>query len=293
MTIDRCQKLRKAIDRTLAEIDTVLACPVEDHDTYRAGIASVKQRLLAPAFLGGAPDAPVLSFPVVSVVLPTYNRSGPLGNAVASVQAQSFRNWELLIVDDGSTDGTAKAVDRFLADRRIKYFHRHHAGHAAARNYGLGRSAGPLIAYIDSDNLWYPHFLETAVAVFRACRDIDCVYGALVSHAHLPAPRTILFDAFDRERLLAGNFIDLNTLVHRRTLIEVCGMFDEKLDRLVDWDLLLRFTRHKPAYRIPVLAAQYRTLDDQRVTLTRPLGPNDVAIRRKWTPDRVGDQVAE
>jgi hypothetical protein len=138
------------------------------------------------------------------------------------------------------------------------------------------------VAYLDSDNLWYPNFLAAAVTVLRAYPDCDCIYGALVSKEHVEPPRTILFERFDRGRLLRENYVDLNTLVHRRTLTETHGGFDESLDRLVDWDLLLRFTQDKPARRVPVLAAHYRIVDDLRVSVTRPHAPNFEAIRRKW-----------
>jgi len=215
-------------------------------------------------------------------VLPTRNRAGSIGEAIASIQAQSFKNWELIVVDDGSLDNTSEVVDAFSADRRIRHFYQGHSGHSAARNFGLRLSASPLIAYIDSDNLWYPQFLDAAVAALAAFQDVDCVYGALVRDAHHEPSRPILFDSFDWDRLLCGNYVDLNTVVHRRSLIEAYGGFDEGLDRLVDWDLLLRFTRHKPARRIPVLAAQYRIIDDQRVSDTRLFEPNYIAIRNKW-----------
>jgi hypothetical protein len=142
-------------------------------------------------------------------------------------------------------------------------------------------SRGALTAYIDSDNVWYPHFLDAVVVAVAALPEVDCVYDALVTKAH-PNSKGILFDDFDRVRLLLGNFIDLNTVVHRRSLTEIYGGFDEALDRLVDWDLLLRFTQDKPAQRVPVLAAHYRVVDDRRVSVTRPFEPNHSAIRRKW-----------
>ena len=287
--------MRREIQALLAEIDTELAGLVRGQSDFEARAEQVKQRLTAPVFLVGAANHPDLPVPVVSVVLPTRDRAASIGDAIESVQAQSFANWELIIVDDGSRDRTSDVVAAFLPDRRIRYVVQDASGHAAARNRAVRLSRGALVAYIDSDNLWYPHFLDAAVAALAALPEVDCVYGALVTDAHPQVPRTILFEAFDWDRLLRANCIDLNTVVHRRSLTETYGGFDEGLDRLVDWDLLLRMTREKPAFRLPVLAAHYRVVDDQRVSVTCPFQPNYDAIQRKWsvsTEHRVGEAGA-
>jgi glycosyltransferase involved in cell wall biosynthesis len=275
--------LRREIETLLAEVDSELAGLVRGQSGFEARAEQIKHRLIAPAFLPRGVGRRDLTSPAVSIVLPTRDRAGFIGDAIASVQAQSFTDWELIIVDDGSLDATSVVVTAFLTDRRVRYITQDRSGHAAARNSGLRLSRGALIAYLDSDNLWYPHFLDAAVAVLAALPEVDCVYGALATEAHPQALRTILFDAFDRDRLLRANFIDLNTVVHRWLLTERYGGFDEALNRLVDWDLLLRITQEKPAFRVPVLAAQYRAVDDQRVSVTCSFESNYDAIRRKWS----------
>jgi glycosyltransferase involved in cell wall biosynthesis len=259
-------------------------------------LRKVSRLVEAPPFIAelgteGRPFSPTASgstvsaSPAVSVILPTRNRATIVGEAIASVQAQTFRDWELLVVDDGSTDDTAEVLRSFRFDTRIRCLAQDFAGHAVARNRGLGEAHGELVAYLDSDNLWYPNFLAAAVAALACHHATDCVYGVLVSDAHPAQSRrgtSVLFQDFDRQRLLKSNFIDINTVVHRRLLVDVYGGFDETLDRLVDWDLLLRYTQHKPPRRVPVLAARYRIVDDQRVTATRSLERNLSAIRRKW-----------
>jgi hypothetical protein len=288
--------MRREIQALLAEVDAELADLVRGEKDFEARAEQVKLRLTAPAFLIGAADHPDLAAPVVSVVLPTRDRAASIGDAIKSVQAQSFADWELIIVDDGSRDRTSDVIAEFLTDRRIRYVVQEASGHAAARNRALRLSHGALIAYIDSDNLWYPHFLDVAIVALAALPEVDCVYGALVTEAHPQAPRTILFDAFDWDRLLRANYIDLNAVVHRESLMETYGGFDEGLNRLVDWDLLLRMTREKPASRVPVLAAHYRVVDDKRVSVTCPFESNYEAIQRKWsasTDDRTGQAGAE
>lgn len=253
----------------------------------RRRMAALRQRMIEPAFLARAETNATQPSPAVSIVLPTFNRARFVGEAIASVQAQSFSDWELLVIDDGSRDQTSKLAAKYFADSRIRFVWQEHAGQSAARNHALKLARGPIVAYLDSDNVWFPHFLKAVVSVLHASPGADCIYGALSSDVHLEPPRTILFERFDRALLLQRNFIDLNTLVHRRSLIDIHGGFDEALDRLVDWDFVLRLTRDKAAFRLPVLAAQYRIVDDQRVTATRPFEPNYQAIMRKWHAGRM------
>jgi Glycosyl transferase family 2 len=219
-----------------------------------------------------------LSSPIVSVIMPTWNRAGIVGDAIRSVQAQYFADWELIVIDDGSSDETENVLASFAGDARIRYVKRSHAGPCIARNYGLSIARGSLVAYLDSDNLWYPGFLAAAVRVFVSRPDVDCAYGALISDVHKVR---ILFEPFDRERLLAANFIDMSTFIHRRSLIERFGDFDAKTSGVEDWDLVLRYTVHAPAYRIPVAAARYRVMDGLRVTDVLD-AESPATIRRKW-----------
>jgi glycosyltransferase involved in cell wall biosynthesis len=167
-----------------------------------------------------------------------------------------------------------------LSDSRIRYIRLPHLGQCNARNHAQSVAAGSLVAYLDSDNLWYPAFLAAAVATFAARSDVDCAYGAMIMDAH--SWRRILFEPFDRERLLAGNYIDVSTFVHRRSMIDRFGGFDQELSPLEDWDLILRYTAHAPAYPLPVPAVRYRVMDDKRVSSTQPGDVVFKRIRSKW-----------
>jgi hypothetical protein len=232
-----------------------------------------------PAIAARGTRAPLPS-PAVSIIMPTWNRGGIVGAAIRSVQAQTFTDWELIVLDDGSADHTSDAVASFLPDPRIRYVRLPHAGQCVARNHGLGIANGALIAYLDSDNLWYPRFLAVAVAVFEHGPDIDCAYGALVTDTH---GARIMLEPFDRDRLLAGNFIDMSTFVHRRQLVARFGGFDARTSPLEDWDLVLRYTNHAPACRLPVLAVRYREMDDIRVSDTQARHLPTETIRGKWS----------
>lgn len=226
-------------------------------------------------------DAHVDSGPVVSVILPTRNRAHVIAAAVTSVQAQRYPHWELIIIDDGSTDATAESLAPFLRDKRIRVVRQPPLGAAAARNHGLKLARGSVIAYLDSDNVWYPAFLAAAVAAFRN-PDVEVAYGALISKSHGLDGTRILYKPFDRTALLDNNFIDINTLVHRRELVDRYGGFDERLDRLMDWDLVLRYTADRAATMLPVLAALYGGDEPDRITTTAPAGSNLFVIRNKW-----------
>lgn|SRR4051812_29872701 len=217
--------------------------------------------------------------PAVSVILPTWNRAAFVGDAIRSVQAQSFADWELLVLDDGSTDDTASVMAGFAVDQRIRFEALPHAGQCVARNHGQAVARGAIIAYIDSDNLWYPGFLAAVVALLHARPDIDCTYGAMVSDIHQPR---LVFEPFDRNLLLKGNFIDTSTFAHRRSLTERYGGFDSKASPVEDWDLVLRYTEHAPAFALPVPAVRYRSVDDQRVSDTQTKDQPIRHVQSRW-----------
>jgi len=187
---------------------------------------------------------------LVSVVLPTYNRRQSLGRAIQSVLQQTYARLELLVVDDGSTDGTEQLVHG-LGDARISYLrHENNRGGSAARNTGLGAARGELIAFQDSDDEWLAHKLERQVAFLVSAGErtgaVYCPYrrdlldGSSETHPRDPgsAPRGDIHRA-----LLHANFIGTPTIVARRPCYESVGGFDEALRRFQDWDWMIRVSR--------------------------------------------------
>jgi glycosyltransferase involved in cell wall biosynthesis len=270
-----------------AALSSANAAAARERDELQKRNALI-ERLLTGTSSARPPGAALavaqLAKPCVAVILPTHNRARFVTEAIASVQRQSFQDWELIVVDDGSMDGTDSAVAPFLDDRRITYLRQEKSNPSAARNRGVRESSAPFIAYLDSDNVWYPDFLACAVDCLATESEVDLVYGALVSDHHNLTQRCILWERFDRDRLLSENFMDTNVLVHRRTLVNRFGGWDPSLDRLSDWDLVLRYTSEKPARPLGVLAAYYRVCDRQRVTDVVPIGPSYVEVARKWFP---------
>ena len=118
--------------------------------------------------------------PAVTIILPTYNRERFLPDAFACIAAQALTDWELVVVDDGSTDQTREIVEGFAppAGQAVRYLRQANAGAYAARNTGLDHASGRYVAFFDSDDLWLPHHLERCVSALEAHPDVDWVYAA-------------------------------------------------------------------------------------------------------------------
>ncbi|MCR2818076.1 glycosyltransferase [Microbacterium sp. zg.Y1090] len=218
--------------------------------------------------------------PMVSIICATWNRGPAIRNMIDAVRAQSWQNWELIIVDDGSWDDTAAVVTGAAAtDPRIRLVEREHAGVSAARNAGIAAANGTYVAFIDSDNAWEPHFLTDMIVAMEADGD-DAAFATIeVDHGRLRAFRQT---QPDRASLAIANTIDLNTLVVKRSVIEAVGGFDTSLRRAVDYDLILRIADETPIRHIPTVGAVYDNSDSStdRISATEALGWNNVVRLR-------------
>jgi len=187
--------------------------------------------------------------PLVSIIIPTYNRSSLLKRALLSVLNQSYENIELIIVDDASTDDTKRKVDA-ISDTKIRYIrHENQMGAAVARNTGIKSSSGDFIAFQDSDDEWLVQKLEKQMAIFKdEGKDVGVVFTSFLrvednQATYIPQKRehssgNIL------EPLLNGNFIALPSFVTRRECLEKVGFFDEQLPRFQDWELFIRLAKY-------------------------------------------------
>ncbi|PVE21373.1 hypothetical protein DC522_26885 [Microvirga sp. KLBC 81] len=193
--------------------------------------------------------------PLISIVLPTRNRRDYVTNAIRSVLAQTYSNWELIVVDDGSTDGTFDMLAAEYSDARIKLIREEPKGVSAARNTALRNAQGSYIAYIDSDNVWKPEFLAFALTHLVRTKADLCYAGLeIIGDTGLLGSR---LKDFDYDELSRENFIDLNIIMHTRDLYDTYGGFDESLQRMVDWDLLLRYTKTSKVVSAPFIGAEY------------------------------------
>lgn len=211
------------------------------------------------------PDPP----PLVSVIVPTKDRAALLPAALDSVLAQTYPHWQLVVVDDGSTDGTAELLERYAQDPRVEVVHHAEArGVAAARNAGLARAEGHYVAYLDSDNTWYPDFLELMVrAMHRDGHRVAYAMSALVEEGG-EGRRLYRGMPYHRQALEERNYIDCIVLLHERSLVETVGGFDETLRRNVDWDLFLRMARESDFGFVPVVATEYDVWETRNERIT-------------------------
>lgn len=208
---------------------------------------------------------------LISVVMPAWNRSDRIAVAIRSVLAQSHRHFELLIVDDGSTDGTAEIAAAFTSDPRVRVIKGEHGGVSAARNLGLEAATGEIIAYLDSDNSWKSWFLD-AMALFMTSQGLETAYCGIALRDELNQLTGYRGDDFDWDACLAENYVDLNAFCHRRALVARHGQFDTNLRRMVDWDLILRYTKGRTVGYAPFVGCEYHDAksDGGRITVSQP-----------------------
>ncbi|WLD12407.1 glycosyltransferase [Planctellipticum variicoloris] len=128
-----------------------------------------------------------MNTPAVSIILPTYNRAKFLPEAIGAIRGQLFTDWELIVVDDGSTDETAELLPKLIErmPQQYRYIRQENQGAYAARNTGLDHVSGRYVAFYDSDDLWLPHHLQKCVTALEQSPDIGWVYSAsrIVDHA--------------------------------------------------------------------------------------------------------------
>jgi glycosyltransferase involved in cell wall biosynthesis len=200
----------------------------------------------------------------VSVVLATYNQARWLAGAIATVQAQTFTDWELLIADDGSTDDTA-AIIGHAADPRIHLLPGPHAERCVARNRALAAARGELVAFLDTDDRWHPEKLGRQVAALAARPEAALCYtvARFVDVEDRPLPIRKPPTARDGDvfpALVRGNLIILASVLARRAAVLEAGGFDESLPvcGCEDWDLWLRLARRRPVVVVDEELTRYR-----------------------------------
>ncbi|MFL6255483.1 MAG: glycosyltransferase family 2 protein [Pyrinomonadaceae bacterium] len=191
---------------------------------------------------------------LVSVIMPAYNSGRYLAESVRSVQAQTFGGWELIIVDDGSTDDTAAVAQSLVdADPRVRYVARPNGGQGAARNTGLGTARGRLVAFLDSDDLWLPEKLAAQLAVLEET-GADLVYtdGYIFSDdgAEWPDEQFLIVPGERRgvemfRTLFASNRIATLSVLVKREALDAVGLFDEEraYQNCEDYDLWMRLAK--------------------------------------------------
>jgi glycosyltransferase involved in cell wall biosynthesis len=215
--------------------------------------------------------------PLVSIIMPSFNTVAYIGEAIDSVISQDYPNKEIIIVDDGSTDGTVDVV-RGYGDR-VRLLHTQRGGPAVARNAGIAAASGKYIAFNDSDDVWLPGRLRIQVADLEVHPDVGVNYVDIIwwfrdsdgqfRIPHLPQPN--LDDTGDTvaridpehsgwiyHNLLFDSLMSTITVLLRRSLIDEIGPFDESLKRGEDYDMWLRASRVTQVRKLVYPGALYR-----------------------------------
>lgn len=231
----------------------------------------------------------------VSIIMPTFNRRNVISLAINSVFNQSFKNFELIIIDDGSDDGTDEFLQQkygeYINSNKLKYFKLNHNGVCATRNFGLHEAKGNMFAYLDSDNQWNFKYLETMLKELDSNEDYNCAYCGVNVDNRFSNHKYVLSREFNRKKLVKGNFIDLNSFIHDRILYDIKGGFDENLTRLVDWDLIIRYTENNPPLYIKKNLVNY-FIDEKynNISLVEPLDDNTEKIHKKYWRELYSDE---
>lgn len=185
--------------------------------------------------------------PLVSVVIATYNCAEYLGQAIDSVLGQTYRNLEVHVVDDGSTDDTPAVLSRYASDPRVCCHEQPNAGQTRAKNRGIVASRGAFVAFCDADDLWLPGKLAAQIPAFAGNERIGVVYSreapiSPTGERLQPTRRTPYVSGRITEALFNSNVVPFGTAVVRRSCFEKMGVFDERYLMGIDWELWLRLS---------------------------------------------------
>lgn len=208
--------------------------------------------------------------PLVSVVVASYNMGNYLPLAVESILRSTYRNIEVIVIDDGSTDATPELIKPCLDDARVRYIRQQNQGQPKAKNNGLRAARGDFIAFCDADDLWEPDKLERQLPCFENARvgvvysEVSFIDGAGNRYEKPPVYRR--HSGRITNQMLIKNFVPFGTSVIRRECVEKNGVFDESFRMGIDWDLWLRYSLDWEFAYVPDRTYIYREWDGQMST---------------------------
>lgn len=185
----------------------------------------------------------------ISVVITCYNYGKYIAGCIDSVLSQTYENFEIIVVNDGSTDDTGEVIKGFLSNAKISYIEQPNAGQANAKNNGIRHAKGELIAFLDADDIWRRTKLEKQIKLFSD-PDIGVVYSR---HKYIDSDGKVLDAELTGKHLqprsgnvtgylFYDNFVPFSSSIVRRKCLEMFGGFDESLSMSIDWDLWLKIS---------------------------------------------------
>jgi glycosyltransferase involved in cell wall biosynthesis len=210
----------------------------------------------------------------ISIIMRTYNRRGYIREAIESVLAQTLKDFELLVINDGGDDEIREIVDSFNSTK-IRYYRLHkNQGPSGALNEGILRARGEYIAYLDDDDVYYPNHLEILTNYSEKNSHYAVVYsnawwcsGVRKDFKFIELSRKLLDGrpmTFTKDMLFKNNYISTLNILHKKTCIEKVGLFNEDLTVLEDWDMWMRLANEYRFYQINEITGEYRWHEDNR-----------------------------
>lgn len=196
--------------------------------------------------------------PKVSVIIPTYNCEKYICEAIDSVLNQTFQDFEIIVVNDGSTDNTKDVLAKY--NGRIRYFYQENKGVSSARNMGIKEANGEYIAFLDSDDMWLKDKLKTQVKILDSRSEVTLVYGRAkrIDQHGIVLDIKPTYPAIDAEGLLEGNRISTMTVMARKACFEEVGLFDKTIIVGEDTDMWIRIALRYKIVFLNEIQAIYR-----------------------------------
>lgn len=234
--------------------------------------------------------------PLVSVIIPTYNSAKYIKETLDSVFNQTYKNIEVIVVDDGSVDNTREILEKY--NSKIKYIYQGNKGPSAARNRGIKEARGSYIAFLDSDDLWLPEKLEKHTSLFMKNLSLKLTYCA----GYYEDEKGSILKTFSLEKYSQQKLIEIlvtrncigsaSRVIVDKECFDKVGLFDERLEVAEDWDMWLRICRkfefrciNKPLVKIRVHKGSQSYFGDKNLKnelkfLNKIF--SDKSLKRKW-----------
>ncbi|MFH1612854.1 MAG: glycosyltransferase [bacterium] len=193
----------------------------------------------------------------ISVIIPTYNCAQSLLEAIESVLNQSFKDYEIIVIDDGSQDETKNVIDSYM--KNICYIYQQNQGVACARNLGIKKAQGKYIAFLDADDIWIKDKLKMQIECFEKYPEIGLVFSDLIILNENKEEKEYKIGNFkkDVEALIQHNFIPTSKVMVKKECFEKVGMF-ENFNLAEDYNLWLKIIQHYSIYHIPQCLVKYK-----------------------------------
>lgn len=229
------------------------------------------------------------SAPKVSVIIPTYNRARYIGDSIRSVLFQTYRNFEIIVVDDGSTDDTTNVIEA-ISDPRLRYIQQENRGRSKARNLALSLARGTFITFLDSDDLYLPNKIELQVDYLTKHPGVGMVYtsaycindvGEFLAHKYEATDSGLIYEKI---AFFTPVTITLPTVMTYKDVLDNVGGFDEDMHRFEDTDMWRRISKYYRIDAMPEYTCKLRTHDDNSLLNQCP---NQIASALEYYSNKI------